>query len=291
MTFIDIHVHARKKPGQLRGGKQSYITPQQLIKRYDEIGIEKGVLLPGVNPECSVQIQSNEEVIEIAEIYPDRFIPFCNIDPRAVSNSPDAPLEDLLNYYREVGCKGVGEVAANLPFLHPLVQNLFKHVQKAGFPLIFHIAPQIGGAYGLYDDPGLPQLERSLQLFPNLKFLGHSQPFWAEIGRLETPADRYGYPRYPIHEEGVVPKLMRRYPNLYGDLSAYSGYNALARDSEYAIRFLTEFQDRLLFGTDIVLPDTPTPLAEFLLKLLNEGQISEKIFRKIARENALKLLK
>lgn len=291
MGFIDIHVHVRKRPGPLRGGKQSYITPQQLIKRYDELGIEKGVLLPGVNPECSVQIQSNEEILEIVEAYPDRFIPFCNIDPRAVSNSPDAPLDELLNYYREMGCKGVGEVAANLPFLHPLVQNLFKHVQKVGFPLTFHIAPQIGGAYGLYDDPGLPQLERCLQLFPNLKFLGHSQPFWAEISQLETPADRYGYPKYPVKEEGVVPKLMRRYQNLYGDLSAYSGYNALARDPSYAVQFLTEFQDRLLFGTDIVAPDTPAPLTDFLLKLLNEGQISEKIFRKIARENALKLLK
>jgi predicted TIM-barrel fold metal-dependent hydrolase len=288
--FIDIHVHVRKRPAPLRHSKQAYIAPQQLIERYDKLGIERGVLLPGVNPECSVQSQSNEEVLEIAELYPDRFIPFCNIDPRAVTNSADAPLDELLNYYREMGCKGVGEVAANLPFLHPMVQNLFRHVQKVGLPLTFHIAPQIGGVYGLYDDPGLPQLERCLQLFPKLKFLGHSQPFWAEIGRLETPADRYGYPKYPVKEEGVVPKLMRRYQNLYGDLSAHSGYNALARDPEYAVQFLTEFQDRLLFGTDIVTPDTEAPLVDFLLKMLNEGQISEKVFRKIVRENALKIL-
>ena len=288
--FIDIHVHVRKRPAPLRHGKQAYIAPQQLIERYDKLGIERGVLLPGANPECSVQNQSNEEVLEIAELYPDRFIPFCNIDPRAVTNSADAPLDELLNYYREMGCKGVGEVAANLPFLHPMVQNLFRHVQKVGLPLTFHIAPQIGGVYGLYDDPGLPQLERCLQLFPKLKFLGHSQPFWAEIGRLETPADRYGYPKYPVKEEGVVPKLMRRYQNLYGDLSAHSGYNALTRDPEYAVQFLTEFQDRLLFGTDIVTPDTEAPLVDFLLKMLNEGQISEKVFRKISRENALKIL-
>ena len=83
---------------------------------------------------------------------------------------------------------------------------------------------------------------------------------------------------------------MRRYQNLYGDLSAHSGYNALARDPEYAVQFLTEFQDRLLFGTDIVTPDTEAPLVDFLLKMLNEGQISEKVFRKISRENALKIL-
>ena len=42
-----------------------------------------GVLsLPEVNPEHSVHIQSNEEVIEVVKKYPDRFIWFCNIDPR-----------------------------------------------------------------------------------------------------------------------------------------------------------------------------------------------------------------
>ena len=289
MMFIDIHVHVRRILGPPRMGKH-YPTPEQLIKIYDKLGIERGVLLPGVNPECSYVPQSNEDVIEISEKYPDRFIPFCNVDPRAMTNSPDAPLGEILRYYRDRGCKGVGEVCANLPFLHPLVQNLFKHVQDAGFPLTFHVAPQIGGAYGLYDDPGLPQLERSLQLFPKLRFLGHSQPFWAEIGQLETPADRYEYPNYPVKMEGVVPKLMRRYPNLYGDLSARSGYNALARDPEYAVKFLNEFQDRLLFGTDICFPDTPTPLVDFLRNLYNEGKISEEVFRKITRENAIKLL-
>ena len=287
--FIDIHVHVRRVPGPPHEGGY-YPTPEELIRIYDRLEIERGVLLPGVNPECAYSVQSNEEVIEIAEKYPDRFIPFCNVDPRFVSNSPDAPLDKILKYYRDRGCRGVGEVCANLPFLHPLVQNLFRHVQDVGLPLTFHIAPQIGGVYGLYDDPGLPQLERSLRLFPKLIFLGHSQPFWAEIGRLETPADRYGYPDYPVREEGVVPKLMRRYPNLYGDLSAHSGYNALARDPEYAVKFLNEFQDRLLFGTDITSPDTPTPLRDFLLRLYREGRISEKVFWKVSRGNAIRLL-
>jgi len=288
--FIDIHVHVRRIPGPPFENGQRYCTPKQLLERYDKIGVEKAVLLPGVNPECAYAPQSNEEIIEIAETYPDRFIPFCNVDPRMMTNSPDAPLDRILKYYRDKGCKGIGEICANLPFLHPLVQNLFKHVQKVGFPLTFHIAPQIGGAYGLYDDPGLPQLERSLRLFPKIRFLGHSQPFWAEISQLETPADRYGYPKYPVKKEGVVPKLMRRYPNLYGDLSANSGYNALARDLDYAVKFLNEFQDRLLFGTDITSPKTPTPLVDLLLKLRKEKRISEEVFLKVTRENAVKLL-
>jgi predicted TIM-barrel fold metal-dependent hydrolase len=84
---------------------------------------------------------------------------------------------------------------------------------------------------------------------------------------------------------------MRKYKNLYGDLSAGSGYNALKRDINYAVDFLNEFQDRLLFGTDICAPTTPTPLVDLLLKLKEEGKISETVFNKIARENAIKLLK
>ncbi|MGI6537132.1 MAG: amidohydrolase family protein [Caldicoprobacterales bacterium] len=289
--FIDIHVHTRKIPGPPRlDGRQSYATPEQLIERYDKLGIEMAVLLPGVSPECSLVPQSNQEIGEICKEYPDRFIPFCNVDPRAVSNSVDAPLDHLLGYYKDQGFKGVGEVTANLPISDPKVQNLFRHAEKAGLPLTFHLSGQIGNTYGLYDDPGLPQLEQSLKKFPRLKFLAHSQVFWAEMGRLKTTADRFGYPNYPIDEEGVVPVLFRRYENLYGDLSAGSGYNALARDKKYAVEFLNEFQDRLMFGTDICAPDTPAPLVDFLLEIREENLISETVFQKVARENARKLL-
>ena len=288
--FIDIHVHTRRIPGPPRRNGKTYATPEQLIARYDAIDVESAVLLPGVNPECAFVPQSNEDILELAEKYPGRFIPFCNIDPRSVSNSPDAPLNEIMQYYKAKGCKGIGEICANLPFEHPMVKNLFKHAEAVGLPVTFHMAAQIGGIYGLYDDPGLPQLERSLQEFPGLSFLGHSQTFWAEMGQLDDVKDRYGYPKYPIETEGRVPQLMRRYPNLLGDLSAGSGHNALARDEEHAIDFLHEFQDQLYFGTDICAPDTPTPLVDFLLRLKAEGKISAEVFAKVARENALKLL-
>lgn len=288
--FIDIHVHAFRKTGLFRGSQVAFSTPAQLIERFDQLGIERAVVLPMVNPECSHGVQDVEDVLEMGEAFAGRFIPFCNVDPRAVSNAVNAPLGEILRYYKDNGCKGIGELCANLPFLDPMVQNLFHHAQDLDLPVTFHIAPTIGGNYGLYDEPGLPQLELSLRQFPKLKFLGHSQAFWAEMGRLDTPGDRWVYPKGPIREEGVVPKLMRRYENLYGDLSAGSGYYALYRDPDYAIGFLNEFQDRLLFGTDLVAPDTPAPLVDFLLDLRREGRLNETVFAKIARENAVKLL-
>ena len=287
--FIDIHVHFRVIPGIERNGKQAYATPEQLIERYDQLGIERAVVLPGVNPECSRVPQSNEEVLKVAR-ETGRFIPFCNIDPRALTNSIKAPLGDILRFYKDKGAKGIGEVCANLHFLDPLVQNLFKGAQDAGLPLTFHMAPEIGNNYGLYDQPGMPQLESSLQRFPDLKFFAHSQAFWAEMAPLKSVYDRWGYPNYPIEEEGRVPLLFRKYPNLYGDLSAGSGCNALTRDPEYAVKLLNEFQDRLMFGTDITAPDTQTPLVDVLLELKKSGKITEAVFRKIARENAIRLL-
>jgi len=271
-------------------GKQHISTPEQLLERFKELDIEKGALLPLVSPECMYGVQSNDEILDICAEHPDRFVPFCNLDPRAVSFSSSAPLDIVLDHFKKKGCRGIGEITANIPFLDPMTQNLFRHAQSAGLPVIFHVAARIGETYGLYDEPGLPGLEMSLLSFPKLKFLGHSPGFWSEISRLDTPADRWFYPKYPVKEEGVVPKLMRRHPNLYGDLSAGSGHNALARDPEYASRFLTEFQDRLLFGTDICAPDTPAPLVEFLLKMRGEGGISEEVFRKVSRENAVRVL-
>ena len=288
--FIDVHGHTRRVPGPMLDGKEIFTMPEDLISHHDKVGIEKAALLPMVSPEGITEPQSNEEILKICRKYPDRFVPFCNLDPRAMTNSPDTPLGDILRQYRDKGCKGVGEVTANLPFGDLMVQNLFKHVQEVGFPLTFHISTKIGGTYGLYDDPGLPQLERSLRTFPDLKFFGHSQAFWAEMAPLATPADRDEYPNYPVKEEGVIPKLFRRYPNLYGDLSAGSGCNALARDPGYAAKFLDEFQDRLMFGTDITIPGTPTPLVDLLLKFREEKRISEEIFQKVARENAVRLL-
>ena len=287
--FIDIHLHAVRPGAARRDGKEAISTPEHLIKRFDAVGIERGVLLPLVSPEGFWEPQTPLEILQMCREHPDRFIPFCNVDPRALGNRGDAPLGDWLESYREQGYKGIGEVTANLPFADPRVQNLFRHVERVGFPMIFHIATQLGGMYGLHDEPGLPGLARALGNFPKLKFLGHSQAFWSEIGEFNAPADRGGYPSYRVRE-GAVPKLFRAHPNLYGDLSAGSGCNALKRDPDHAVKFLNEFQDRLFFGTDICAPNTPTPLVDFLLELRSSGRISETVFQKVARENAIRLL-
>ena len=287
--FIDVHAHAYRRSDVKQDGRNFFPTPESLAKIHDGLGIDRACILPLIGPEFYLP-QSNEEVLDMARESNGRFIPFCNIDPRGLTNSPDAPLDYWLRHYKDQGCKGIGELMPNLPFLDPRVQNMFKHASDVGLPITFDISAQIGGRYGLYDDMGLPQLERSLSRWPDLIILGHGPSFWSEMGTFETPADRAGYASYPIKEEGVVPKLFRRYPNLYGDLSAGSGYNALARDRDHAVRFINEFPDRLLFGTDICNNDQDAPICEFLIGLKDDGSITEEVFNGLARKNAIRLL-
>lgn len=291
---IDIHVHSRLEDGIGRpkvGG--TYATPVQLRSMYDLIGVEKGVILPGVSPECRHYYTTNEEAYKMALMYPDTCYWFCNVDPRNGANSEDADLSFFINYYKALGAKGVGEITANLYFDDPLVLNLFKHCDMCKMPVTFHIGNK-GRDYGLVDEIGLPRLEKILKMFPNLTFLGHSQKFWAEISADLTEEERAGYPKGKVKEGGRVVELMRKYKNLCGDLSAGSGYNALTRDPEFGYSFVEEFKDRLFYGTDIC---DPKNISHEMLKLSNwldeaceKGYISEEAYVKVSRENALKLL-
>jgi len=84
---------------------------------------------------------------------------------------------------------------------------------------------------------------------------------------------------------------MRKYDNLWGDLSANSGYNALSRDPEWGYAFIEEFQDRLLMGLDICWPSNDAcPLLGFLRQAAEAGRISQRADEKLMGGNAVRLL-
>lgn len=290
MKKIDIHVHATlKKVIDFAGTSTSYATAEELLTMYGKLGIGMGVILPEVHPECSNYIQSNEEALEIVNKYPGEFYWFCNINPHMGHNSPKTDLSYYLNYYKSLGAKGVGELCCNLYFDDPLVENLFYHCEKCRMPVIFHMGSQIGNCYGLVDELGLYRLEKELAKFPDLLFLGHSQLFWSEISADVDAGTRNKYPAGKVIPGRIV-ELMRKYPNLCGDLSAGSGFNAITRDPEFGYSFLEEFQDRLYFGTDICSPENDMKLSFWLDEALKNCSISQEAYNKICRDNALKLL-
>jgi len=214
----------------------------------------------------------------------------CNIDPRYLCNSPRADFRPMLEAYKELGCKGVGEYMPNIPFDDPLNMNFFSQVEEVGLPLTFHVSRAVGVSYGCVDEPGLPRFERVLKAHPNLIFLGHSQLFWAEVGaNLIEDGERISRPKGPV-TPGRLVELMRKYPNLHGDLSAGSGLNAISRDPEFGHDFMEEFQDKLYWGTDIASDPQDLPIVAYFQKLKADRIISEEAYEKITWRNANRLL-
>ena len=290
---IDIHAHATFFPDVAPPQAKGYpiISASEVLAFYDALNIEKGVMLPITSPEYMTLQITTAECRQMALQYPDRFLWFCNVDPRAVGNLPNADLTPLLTFYKEHGAKGVGELTANLYADDPYVDNLFYHCAACEMPVTIHIAPKLGGYYGIVDELGLPRLEKMLKKHPTLKVLGHSQPFWAEIGDNVNEDARNSYPQGKVNE-GRLPYLMRKYENLYCDLSAGSGMTAMMRDPEYAAKFIEEFSDRLLYGCDIcqAFNKHPYKFDAFLTEMRADGRISEENYYKLVRGNAIRVL-
>lgn len=292
---IDIHAHATPFPAYAPKSEANLgyplISPEELIGFYDRLNIEKGVLLPIVSPEYHYEQFTSSDCKYLSDKYPDRFLWFCNVDPRAAGYTPQANLSQLLNHYKALGAKGLGELTANLYTDDPLMDNLFYHCAECDMPVTIHIAPKIGGYYGIVDELGLPRLEKMLKKHKNLKIFGHSQAFWAEISADVNEENRTGNPVSKI-KEGRLVQLLREYNNLYCDLSAGSGMNALMRDPEYAARFIEEFSDRIMYGCDICgsFNRHPFVFENFLTQMRQDGMISDENYYKYVRGNAIKLL-
>ncbi len=297
--IIDVHAHI----GDLRSPKNLHrkpVTLESLIARLDEEGIDLAVVLPW--PPCPEAVEFPSLFSPYPDIvsqikatlkYPRRLIPFGNIDPRWGGNSARTDFSWLLERFIEMGCVGIGEVSANMLFDDPRVINLFKQCGEWDLPVTIESTGPGEGHYGFIDDVGSPHLENLLKKVPDTIIIGHGPGFWADIGEGITVEEKSGYPKGPIHKEGAVPRLLRTYHNLYADISAFSGYNALTRDKEFGINFLNEFEDRLLFGTDVCFgdPEGRSLHLKYLKKLLEEGKITKKTFEKITSRNALKVMK
>lgn len=288
--FIDIHTHAilLHDPRQRRISR--WTAPDELLQMWDDLGIARGVVLPLVHHEIGAILQTTENVLDIYNLYPDRIIPFCNLDPRWQYNNPNNDFTPILEHYKELGCKGFGEFVANLWWDDDRVLNLLSHLEKVGLPVLFHVASKERGQYGLIDDYRLTKLEFVLRTFPRLQFIAHSMGIWSNISGDANEENWMGYPTGPVTPGGRLIELLRTYDNLWGDISAGSGNNALVRDKEFGFRFLEEFQDRLLFGTDICGFGQEVPQVDTMNEALASGLLSQEGYDKIAYKNAVELL-
>lgn len=283
---IDIHAHIGIRDTDV------FPTCERLLECYELLNIEKGVLLPLATANGRYPDLTSECYYKASQTYPERLFYFCDVDQKYASADCDADFLNILQYHQSRGAKGLGELAFQLYADDPKLDKLFSACEEVGFPVTIHLATKFGNTYGIVDELGLPRLERVLQKHPKLIVLGHSQPFWAEISSDITEETRNDYPEGKV-TKGRIWELMSKYENLYCDLSAGSGMNALMRDPENAAEFLHCFSDRVLFGCDMVAASCQWHLNfdAFLDDLVESGRLTVEDYRKFVRENAIRLLK
>ncbi|HEX30169.1 TPA: amidohydrolase [Candidatus Poribacteria bacterium] len=274
--LIDIHTHL----GEVIYGdpRRRPLTAQQLVDTMNRIGIDKSVLLPLDSPEASDAYFTVDAALRARDMFPERLIPFCCVDPRR--SNPKRRIER----YKEMGCVGFGEHKVGMPIDDPRNVEIYRICGELGLPVLIHmdhlIRPRLN-----WDEPGLPRLRRLAEELPDTIFIMHGPGWWSEISA--EVEEGVGYPKGPVKRGGAADLILQECPNVYADLSAGSGYNALTRDPEFTKEFLERNWNKLLFGTDYLHAGQPLPIVDLIHKL----PIDEEKARAIRCENAKKLLK
>jgi Predicted metal-dependent hydrolase of the TIM-barrel fold len=275
---LDTHLH-------LRANADACFTHMQ------GCGVSNAVLLTSAGD----QDRAKQEM----ERRPGRFARSVRTDPTL----PDA--DKVLRDALKGGAVSIGEMKFHVALDSPEMRRVYDVAAEMKVPVMMHIQvfPHFKGE--LPYNTGYPQFDKVLRAYPRTMFIGHGDLFWAHISA-DVPADR-GYPAGPIKTGGLTDKWLSDFPNLYADMSANSGNNALSRDTGFTRDFLVRHQSKLIFGSDCSCADgngsgisqSNNPEAARLerkcvaretLGVLKQFA-SPEIFRRVVWENGVQLFK
>ena len=275
---LDIHFH-------LRQGLDANMIHMQ------GCGVTNAVLL--------ARATAVEQIKAIQAKYPKRFIWSASAD------ITKADAVEVLTKAVKDGAQGLGEIKFHVEADGPELRRMYALAAELDAPILVHFqeVPHFEGE-GVWS-AGFNRFEAMLKAYPKTKFIGHADAFWANVSA--DYANEAAYPTGPIKRGGITDKLLTRYANLYGDLSANSGNNALSRDPSFTADFLARHQNKLVFGSDCSCQDgygggvsqNNNPAAERMrgkcvaretLTILKQNT-KPAVFRKLTWENGLKLFK
>lgn len=282
--IVDIHAHPNYYGYNVK----------KLLANMDEYGIDKAWILTLETPadEYHPFWYKNygdqygpmpfSAALEFVRAEPERFVLGYGIDPRR----PDAiaKLEAAIELY---DVKVYGEIMLRIMYDNPDALKMFKYCGEKKLPVIVEVRYGIptGQDYPRSDwwyGGGIDAFERAIEQCPDTIFLGHGPGFWAHISNDEL-YKTVEYPKAEVKPGGKLLRMMEKYDNLYLDLSAGSGFNAMNRDRKLAKDLLIKYQDRALYGRD----DVNNDLQEFLSSL----SLPKPVLDKIYYLNAERLLK
>lgn len=270
---VDIHLHPR------RGGGES-------LPHVTGSGATKAVLL--------TQLRDAERSRAEQAARPDVFTYFVAADPSQPGNL--AAIEKAL----DGGARGVGEMKNHTAADAKDMRRLYDLCAERKVPVLIHFqqASPFGDEQGW--NTGYESFDKVMKAHRKTTFIGHANLFWASIST-DVP-NNSEYPEGLVKRGGKTDRWLKEFPNLYGDLSANSGNNALRRDPEFAREFLSRHQDKLMFGSDCTCRDGRGAGSSALLSSLKGKCVgretltalreltSPAVFRKITFTNAAKLL-
>ena len=167
----------------------------------------------------------------------------------------------------------------------PEMQRIYALARAYDVPVLMH------WQFKMYNY-GFERFHKILEKFPQVKFLGHAQTWWANIDRNHSDQTML-YPKGPVTAGGLTDRYLSDYPNMYGDLSAGSGLNALTRDEDFTRDFLTRHRDKLLFGSDCSDRDGggPNCLGARIIAAIRRLAATRQIERKLLYENAKRVFR
>lgn len=177
----------------------------------------------------------NDSVVALARAYPTQFVYFAN-------ELPDIPeTKTVIEKYLKLGAKGIGEQKFPVECDSSAMQLVAEIARDYQVPVPMHFQHN---TYNL----GIEKFHKMLAKYPTVNFIGHAQTFWGNIDK--NHKQEVMYPKGPVTPGGISDRLLSDYPNMYGDLSAGSGLNALGRDEGHGRDFLKRHRDRPIYGSD-----------------------------------------
>jgi predicted TIM-barrel fold metal-dependent hydrolase len=276
---FDLHFHMRPQPAAN-------------LAHLDGAGVTKANLL--------TRAAGLEQVKALDAVAAGRFTWFGSYDV----TRPDA--EQVLTQAIKDGAQGFGEMKFHVAADGPEFRRAYALAADLKVPILIHFqeVDHFEGE-GTWASGYARSFESILEAYPKTTFIGHADAFWANVSADYT--NQAAYPSGPIVRGGVTDKWLGDYANLFGDLAANSGNNALSRDPSFTADFLTRHQNKLMFGSDCSCADghgggvsqANNPAASRLagkcvaretLTVLTRS-VSPAIARRIAWENAHKLLR
>ena len=269
VPIIDIHQHT----------PYSGRTEEQLVAHQRRMRVTKTVLLPaGSRYGLAAGAGGNQTVVDLARQFPREYVYFAN----EVTDLPEARAE--ITRYLKAGAIGIGEQKFAVECDSEHVHRIAELAREFNVPVLMHFQHR---AYNM----GFERFHKVLEKHPRVKFIGHAQTWWGNIDRNHDQTVMY--PKTPVTPGGITDRLLSDYPNIYGDLSAGSGLNALLRDEGHAREFLTRHQDKLLFGSDCSDADGQGERCSGskCLAAIRRLAPNNKVVRKLLHQNASRVLK